>query len=632
MAIKYGKMAVKLSKKINNTPLLVKCVQRLGNCHKTIGDFNKAKQLYKDAEILYSSLGDSVGIAKAHLNQSMILRREAKYSEALKCCLYCLKIFESHHQTKLQAYTYNRIGIIYKHLKQYRKALYYYEKHLNVVKQYDNPSGYYVPLNNIANIYGQLNEYQKSLNYYFQCLEILKDKGNLENIALTNQNMGYTYYKMGELHLALNHFNISLKSYKKSGNNFEMTRTLDGIARVYYDQKNYKQSLIYRLQCLALAKETNNFPLQQTSHDYLVKLYSKLGQPDSAIIHFNHYQRVQDTLFSLEEIKQMAQMAQKYESDKKTHKIELLEKEQQIQTMQHNILLGAILLFGSMIFYFIYVIYHNKRINKLLKLQNARIQWHKKSLNSKNNQLQQANTTKNKLFQIISHDLRSPLASVAGIAQLVPIFLQQNRLDELEEISGELENCVNRVINLTDNLLTWTMNQSGKLPFDPKPLSLNDLINVNMETYKPVAKQKNITLMAQTTDTITVLADDNMLNTIVRNLINNALKFSHEHDLVFVSMVQEDQFAKISVRDTGVGMAPEQLQKIFEVHDNKSQTGTKGEKGNGLGLTLCRDFVQKNNGEIFVESTLGKGTTFTFTIPLAPIQKTQQIDINNAHI
>jgi len=623
MAVKYGKMAVDLSKEINNTPLLIISTQRLGNCYKTMGDFTKAKQLYKDAEILYSSLGNSVGVAKAHLNQSMILRREAKYSEALKYCLYSLKIFESHNQTKLQAYTYNCIGIIYKHLKQYNKALYFYKKHLDIVKQYGKSSGYYVPLNNIANIYGQLNEYQKSLNYYFQCLEILKNNGNLENIARTHQNMGYTYYKMGELHLALNHFYVGLKSYKKIGNNFDIARSLDGISQVYYDQKNYKQSLIYRLQCLALAKGSNNFPLQKTSHDYLIKLYSKMGQPDSAISHFNQYQRVQDTLFSIEEIKQVAQMAQKYESEKKTHKIKLLEQDQQIQTIQNNILLGAILLFGSMMFYFIYVIYHNKRINKLLKLQNTRIQWHKKSLNSKNNQLQQANTTKNKLFQIISHDLRSPLASVAGIAQLVPIFLKQNRLDELEEISGELENCVNRVINLTDNLLTWTMNQSGKLPFDPKPLSLNDLIHVNVETYKPLAQQKDITLMAQTTDTITVLADDNMLNTVVRNLINNALKFSHEHDLVFVSMTTENQMAKISVRDTGVGMTPEQIREIFEVHDNKSQTGTKGEKGTGLGLTICRDFVHKNNGEISVESTLGKGTTFSFTIPLAPKQNNQ---------
>ena len=223
---------------------------------------------------------------------------------------------------------------------------------------------------------------------------------------------------------------------------------------------------------------------------------------------------------------------------------------------------------------------------------------------------------RDKMYSVIAHDLRSPMASSRMVLNLVvastsPDLVGQELFDLLDKANKESE----EVHDLLDNLLKWTKSQTGRLNVVRQDLDLNDIIPGVVDIFEVIAQTKHIKLNYQASSTsVIVTADNDMLKTVVRNFMSNAIKFSPENASIDISLSTEGDFAKVSVRDHGVGIAPDRLSTIF----NKGETtyGTGGEEGSGLGLQLCQDFATKNGGSCTVESTLGEGSTFSVLVPL----------------
>ena len=223
---------------------------------------------------------------------------------------------------------------------------------------------------------------------------------------------------------------------------------------------------------------------------------------------------------------------------------------------------------------------------------------------------------RDKMYSVIAHDLRSPMASIRMVLNLVaasasPEQIGQEMYDLLDKANKESED----VHDLLDNLLKWTKSQTGRLNVVLQDLDLNDIIPGVVDIFEMIAHNKHIKLNYQgSASSVIVTADNDMLKTVVRNFMSNAIKFSPENATIDIILSTEGDFAKVSVRDHGVGIAPERLSSIF----NKGETtyGTGGEEGSGLGLQLCQDFATKNGGSCTVESTLGEGSTFSVLVPL----------------
>ncbi|MCD4834368.1 MAG: HAMP domain-containing histidine kinase, partial [Bacteroidales bacterium] len=226
-----------------------------------------------------------------------------------------------------------------------------------------------------------------------------------------------------------------------------------------------------------------------------------------------------------------------------------------------------------------------------------------------------SNKTKDRLFQIIAHDLRSPLVSIESITQLIPYWVKEQDYESLKKLSKTLELSVNNVLSLIDNLLNWALNQQGKFPYKPENLRLKENILETIEVYRPIAEIKNIDLKFTSSKDVMVFADRNMLFTVMRNLLNNAVKFTPEKGEIIVGIDSNQQFAKVWVTDSGIGISKEKRKMVFELA-NGHEKGTNGETGKGLGLFFCKEFITMNNGDIFIESAKGGGTTITFTLPL----------------
>lgn len=232
-----------------------------------------------------------------------------------------------------------------------------------------------------------------------------------------------------------------------------------------------------------------------------------------------------------------------------------------------------------------------------------------------NTELNEANATKDKFFSIIAHDLRSPISGIMSLLEMVNEDFDQMGVDEIKEAIYEASISSRSTFNLTENLLEWSRVQTGRMSYSPKFISIIEILNELRSIYSQKFKEKNITFEYRKDREISSYADRQMTQTILRNLISNAIKFSNQNGTIDVSIDVEVRFITISVKDSGIGMTQEQIDKLFKIDVSQSTKGTAGESGTGLGLILCKELVEKQGGKIWVKSEVNQGTEFLFTLP-----------------
>jgi PAS domain S-box-containing protein len=230
--------------------------------------------------------------------------------------------------------------------------------------------------------------------------------------------------------------------------------------------------------------------------------------------------------------------------------------------------------------------------------------------------LRELNTTKDKLLSIIAHDLHSPFNSILGFSDILIETGKDLTQTKTKMYLGYIKSSAKNTLILLNNLLNWAKSQSNQISFKPQKLQLSSIIHEVIELSNSIAKSKNITINYNSSNNINIYADKNMLETILRNLISNAIKFTPTKGKVDIYATENKNNIEITVSDNGVGINQKSKKSIFQFETNTTTAGTENEKGSGLGLTLCKDFVEKHNGNIWVKSEFGKGSDFVFTLPL----------------
>jgi PAS domain S-box-containing protein len=235
----------------------------------------------------------------------------------------------------------------------------------------------------------------------------------------------------------------------------------------------------------------------------------------------------------------------------------------------------------------------------------------------KNEELQKVNAEKDKFFSIIAHDLRGPLGNFLGLTQIMAEELPTLKINEIYKISEAMSNSASNIYHLLENLLNWSLMHQGLLTFKPIVIQLQALVNENIAVVIETAKGKSIDILVDISDNLQVFADENMLQTVFRNIVANAVKFTNKGEKINIrANTSDDKSVEISIKDTGIGMDKDILDNLFRIDVNTNRKGTGGELSTGLGLLLCQEFIEKHNGKLWVESQEGKGSTFHFTLPI----------------
>lgn len=264
------------------------------------------------------------------------------------------------------------------------------------------------------------------------------------------------------------------------------------------------------------------------------------------------------------------------------------------------------------------LVFRLRDYNKLeaeLTQKNLEIEQQAKELEQQRTDFEALNSTKDKFFAIIAHDLKNPFSTVLGLSELLAREFESFDSDSLKNFISQIYRYSNNTYNLLENLLQWSMLQTGRMPMKPKMVNLNQIIEENVDLLSGNSRQKNIDIEVVSCSDCSAYVDSNQVTTVVRNLLSNAIKFTSANGKIVLTVDSVNDFWQVCIEDNGVGISSADLKKLFRIDSNPSRIGTSQEKGTGLGLILCKEFVEQNGGKIWVESKPGVGSKFCFTIP-----------------
>ncbi len=286
----------------------------------------------------------------------------------------------------------------------------------------------------------------------------------------------------------------------------------------------------------------------------------------------------------------------------KTQQQEINNHQLILENSNHKFRKRTIELFGRMI--------DLKKAKKTISQQKEELENHRE-------QLKALNASKDKFFSIIAHDLRNPIAGFLNLTEVLTNNFDVFSEKESKEFIEVMNQASKQLYNLLENLLQWSKSQTGSITYEPKFVSVRKMVDNTIDTLMINIENKSIKININVDEKTIVFVDENMITTVIRNLISNAIKFTHPKGLISIRCVKKDEQVELSVIDNGVGIKKEDQKKLFRIDQHLTTQGTSEERGTGLGLILCKEFIEKNNGKIWVESELNKGSSFKFTLKTA---------------
>jgi signal transduction histidine kinase len=572
--------------------------------------------LYEKSLAIRKALNETKGIISCLHNIGLTHATLGDYTQAMRYYLEVLKLSEKAHNQEHQAHVFLSIAELYAKQHKDSAALQYYAKAQKIFEKIENKRGLGIILNELGDMAQRKGNYQEAFDYYQSSLALRKSIKEHKGIAYSYSSLGRHYQEQGHQSHAVAYYALAIRIKDSIHDISELPQDYKGIGQCFLELHDYKNALQYTQKGLEVARKIALKARIRDCSEILSQVHKATKQYDSALWYHEQFKLYADSLNNQDVERNIAQLQAKYEFEKKE---EILSHEYEVDKKLH--LLSIFFVLAVLLVVSLFAAYIHRSRQKLQKsydnltLANTTILSQAEALMQQANELAATNQTKDKLFAIIGHDLKSPIASLLGLLNL--LSSQSISQEEFVELAEHIEQNLTQVHFTLNNLLEWAKTQLKGIQTNPQKIILKELATENTSLLEEIALNKGITLVNNMPNSVAMWADKEQINLVFRNLLSNAIKFSQRGDTVSISaQIHTDNYWLITVKDTGVGMSAETTQQLFDVPH--STYGTSGEKGTGLGLTLCKDFVSRNGGKIWVESELGKGTTFFFTVPQNP--------------
>jgi signal transduction histidine kinase len=623
--------------------------QTLSMVYQSQNDYYQALHYGIEALKIIQNTDNKEQIVLSLGNLGQIYSLLNQYERALEHYLMAITIAEAGENNTYLPILYIHTGVLYKELDDFQHAVSFLLKAYNDFYNTENAEGMITSLWELGQTYHAFSQPNKALNYFVRAKSIAERENNFPKIFEINKEIAQVYIQEKNFHKALIYLDQNFNLAKELRDIHFEADALFQIGRFYVLKGDFYKSIDLLNQSNAIAQRSKNIDLLSQISQWLATAYSKTKQFEKAytqlkisVSYSNQKQKQEEqhTFMMLQSIFEITNNERELELLKKTNEIERIEKERAL-TEKKWLRLGVVFLL-CIIVVLIYIALLIRKKNKILNLKgleieasnlallemNISLEKKKKELSELNEsqfetniklkqseeRYKEANATKDTLLSIISHDLRSPFSAILSFVRVFKRDFQNLSEDEKMELIDSLDSVSNRIQTLLENLLQWSMIQSGKMPFNPKELKINDLIEESIALFKPIAKNKNIQILFENNGQIIVHADNSMVSAVLRNLLSNAIKFSQFNSNISINVIEYDGFATVSITDAGKGFSPEEMDSIIKKKQIVSKTGTNEEKGTGLGLILSYEFLQKHDSSVYIENYSEKGTTIAFTL------------------
>jgi len=612
-AVKYGKEALKILKSENIPSLKIRILLSLTWAQQNIGKYETALDFGFKAKTLAIKNQDEKSAAIADNYIAWIYEQLGFLDRSLNYALQALKLFKKIEDKKNTAEAYKNIGNIFKQLKNNTQAMEHYIKSLQIFEKIEDKKNTARVLNNIGNIYIDSNQEYLALDYYQRCLAIVEKLDWKIGELVARANIASVYSGTGESNRSLKYNLETLEIAEKIGQKRLLAVLLSNIAVDYRILGQYKKALHYIYQALDIAKKIKNKDIIRNFYEELFYIYEAMKNYEKAFFYFKLYKKTNDEIFSEESQKNISQLWLKFKTENKEKEIVQLTQDNRIKQLKlerQKLMRNFLVLVSFLIFVLAVVTFNRYRTKRRAEQQ----------LKKSEKQLRVMNTAKDKLFSIIAHDLESPLSGL--ILSTGYLEKKYHTLDQIEikDFHHRIYENASQMAKLLDNLLHWAASQLGNIKVAPEVIDLYDLTNDSLQLMENIARDKKIRLVSHIQKNTLAWGDKQMVEIIMRNLVSNAIKYSNSNNEVQITSTSCRNFLEVTVADNGPGIPEEKQKTLFDPYINNSTAGTAGEKGIGLGLVLCKEFVEKNNGTIRVESNNSceseTGTLMIFTLPV----------------
>nr|MDA3779516.1 tetratricopeptide repeat protein [Bacteroidales bacterium] len=613
-SIKYLKKALKVRKELKYLKGISQTLNRIGLNYFYQCDYEKAIKYLNDAYKLRKDNKESKKAISSSLNNIMVVyHKKGEYKLALERGRQALKIFDDLKLRHESSFVLNNIGLVYFDMALYAESLQYQFKALEIKEKSNNLLATANSLSNIGHVFNKLSDYEKAMEYENRALELrvkMKNErgiaesyneiGNIfdnkkeykkafqyykksiqtsniefhkSGIAETLENIGMLYYKTKKFDKALENLFESMKIKEALDEKKGISSTYKNIAQLYFTNKEYKKSLEYSNKSFEIAKKYDHKDILQDNYELMAKIYSTQKKYKKSLDCYKRYLEIHDEIINIQRQNEIFNIYLKYENDKQ-------EKE-----------------------------------NEIYKLKNIQLVHVNEKLKESRKDLQKINASKDKFFNILAHDLKNPFSILYTTSEILSSYYNELSEKKRTEYINTIQLSAKHILKLIENLLEWSRSQKGNKQFNPVDFNLHEVINSCLSLLKPSSDMKDISIDLKVEKKIRLFADKNMIKTILRNLLTNAIKFSNKDGKISISAIKNADEMIISVQDNGVGIKKKDQSKLFSIDKHFVTIGTSNERGTGIGLLLCEEFIKKHNGKIWIESKIGKGSKFIFSIP-----------------
>lgn len=558
----YVTSGINLSLEKNIDEFLMDLYNLHGSAMQEQGLFKQSMENFLKSREIATAKKDTYGLVRVIVNLSYVYYRIKDYDKVFENTNEAISIAKEKKYDNVLFHAYNMLGGAYETVEKHDQSLLYYRKAFQISDSLNLPIQKANALSNIASEQSRRGDFNEAIEAYSLAKEIYE---NLEDEYGKHEVIG----SLGEMQLNKKNYREAIKLCKES-----------------YDFSK-RNSILYE---------------QEVNCECLYKAYKNIGDHKNALNFHEEYKTLSDSVFSSERKSELSNIELTYQFDQEKERIKSEQKEKEVALNNKNtktrflaIILSLFAATGFLSFLWI------RRKNILIRKQKE--------------ELEEINTTKDKLFAIIGHDLKRPAMALKGISTKVKYLLDNKDYERLNQFGNQIEENANSFNSIVNNLLHWALLQKDVMPYNPQLISVNEIVKQILSIYTTETQTKEIEILENIPDGLQVFTDKVALNAILSNLIDNAIKFTDEEGTIKIEGSQTGNLTKISIEDTGKGLSPKQLKKIFALVKNKTKIGTSGELGTGLGLHLVHELVKLNKGEIAAESKLNIGTTFEITLP-----------------
>lgn len=640
----YSQKGIILAKEINYLHGLAVSHSYHARALIEAGKLKLSMENFDKALSQFSLEGDSINMLDCYSGISYLASYESSQLKSLNYNLKALEFAEKLRDTSSLSARYNNIGAIYKRLDNYDLALNYFQKSIDLEQKIiDLEQKKISPEQEAINVGNLAISYSNAGVLKVECQKYKEAESNYKKIKSLLPKINSEYVR--------SYLFLSLAGYYNGINNFDSTnyylvrahkicienKYQHILTRVYRQQgemllkqKQYHESIRLFNKCLHLSDSIGvreEFPEIYTMS---AEAYSHIGNHQNA---YKSLLKANSAIDSLKSEKVTGFLVefekQKVKNEQERKQLELALKSQQVENAaikMRNKFISALLAIIILILTIVIVVFYylkSKKNNKILKSNHKLIKEQKllledsiQKLEINEENLQKLNATKDKFFSIIAHDLKSPFSAIFGFNDELAKHYKEYSDDERLKMINHVGDASKSTYSLLENLLTWSRSQSGSIQLHKEAHQIKSLINESIAPNLATAELKKINVVNNIDDAQMVWADKETIKIVVSNLFSNAIKFCNSGGVIYLSCKLNKNMLEICTRDTGIGMSEQIKDGLFNIEKNVQREGTNEEKGTGLGLILCQEFVYKNDGQIWVKSKLGEGSAMYFSLPV----------------